>query len=54
MGTLNFLASGGDLFTEFTNGTNLLGSEEDVTNLVEYLRAHDPVSPPATDRVTGL
>ncbi len=54
VGTLNFLAAGGDLFTEFTNGTNLLGAEEDVTNLVEYLGANDPVSPPATDRVNGL
>lgn len=54
VGTLNFLAAGGDLFTEFTNGTNLLGAEEDVTNLVEYLGANNPVSPPATDRVNGL
>lgn len=54
VGTLNFLAAGGDLFTEFTNGTNLLGAEEDVTNLVEYLGANSPVSPPATDRVNGL
>ena len=54
VGTLNFLASGGDLFTEFTNGTNLLGGDEDLANLVNFLGENSPVSPPATDRVTGL
>ena len=54
VGTLNFLASGGDLFTEFTNGTNLLGGDEDLANLVSFLGENSPVSPPATDRVTGL
>jgi 5'-nucleotidase len=54
VGTLNFLAGGGDLFTEFTNGTNRLGGDEDLLNLVNFLEANSPVSPPATDRVNGL
>ena len=54
VGTLNFLAGGGDLFTEFRNGTNRLGGDEDLQNLVNFLEATSPVSPPATDRVNGL
>ena len=51
--TLNFLAAGGDAFTVFTEGTNLLGGSEDIANLVAYLQAHPGVTPPA-DRVSGL
>ena len=51
--TLNFLAEGGDGFTAFGNATATVGGPEDLANLVNYLRAHSPVSPPA-DRVTGL
>ena len=53
VGTLNFLANGGDAFTAFTGGTNLLGGKEDLANLVDYLGAHPGITPPA-DRVTGL
>lgn len=53
VGTLNFLANGGDLFTEFTNGTNLLGGKEDLANLVDYLGTHPGLTPPP-DRVAGL
>ncbi|MEO5609366.1 MAG: bifunctional metallophosphatase/5'-nucleotidase [Ornithinibacter sp.] len=51
--TLNFLANGGDSFTAFSAGTNLLGGAEDLANLVAYLEANPGLSAPA-DRVTGL
>ena len=53
VGTINFLANGGDSFTGFTAGTNLLGGKEDLENLVDFLGAHPGVTPPA-DRVSGL
>ncbi len=51
--TLNFLASGGDLFTGFTEGTNVLGGAEDLANLVDYFEAHPGLTAPE-DRVSGL
>jgi 5'-nucleotidase len=53
VGTINFLASGGDLFTAFTQGTNLLGGPEDLANLVNFFGANPGLTPPP-DRVTGL
>lgn len=53
VGTLNFLANGGDAFGAFTSGTNLLGGKEDLQNLVDYLGAHPNLTAPA-DRVSGL
>jgi 5'-nucleotidase len=51
--TLNFLAEGGDQFTAFTAGTNLLGGPDDLANLVAYLRANPDLTAPE-DRVNGL
>ena len=51
--TLNFLANGGDLFTGFTAGTNLLGGAEDLANLVSYLENTPHLKAPA-DRVAGI
>ena len=51
--TLNFLAEGGDAFTAFTGGTNLVGGPEDLANFVAYLDAHRGITAPE-DRVTGL
>ena len=51
--TLNFLANGGDLFTGFTAGTNVLGGAEDLANLVDYFEAHPGLTAPE-DRVSGL
>ncbi|GAB2683855.1 bifunctional metallophosphatase/5'-nucleotidase [Thalassiella azotivora] len=51
--TLNFLASGGDQFTAFTQGTNILGGAEDLANLVAYLEAHPDLTAPG-DRVDGI
>ena len=53
VGTLNFLADGGDSFTGFTSATNRLGGKEDLANLVDFLGAHLGLTPPA-DRVNGL
>ncbi len=53
VGTLNFLADGGDSFTAFGAGTNLLGGAEDLANLVDYLGAHPGLTAPP-DRVSGL
>lgn len=51
--TLNFLADGGDSFTAFTQGTNVVGGPEDLANLVAYLEAHPGLTAPE-DRVEGL
>ncbi|WP_194398148.1 cell wall-binding repeat-containing protein [Microbacterium atlanticum] len=52
--TLNFLAEGGDQFTAFTQGENLVGGPEDLANLVAFLEANPGLSAPATDRVTEV
>ncbi|WES64435.1 bifunctional metallophosphatase/5'-nucleotidase [Microbacter sp. GSS18] len=49
----NFLAGGGDSFTAFTNGTNLLGGPEDLANFVAFLEANPGLTAPG-DRVAGL
>jgi len=54
VGTLNFLAEGGDQFTVFLEGQNLVGGPEDLANLVAYLEANPGLTPPATDRVTEV
>lgn len=51
--TLNFLAEGGDSFTAFGQGSNVLGGAEDLANLVSFLKAHPGLTPPE-DRVGGL
>ncbi len=51
--TLNFPSEGGDSFTAFTNGTNLLGGPGDFQNLVDFMDANSPLMAPA-DRVDGL
>jgi 5'-nucleotidase len=53
VGTINFLSNGGDSFSAFTAGTNLLGGNEDLANLVAYFESHPGLTSPA-DRVTGL
>ena len=51
--TLNFLANGGDAFTGFLAGTNILGGSEDLANLVAYFEANPGLTAPE-DRVSGL
>lgn len=53
VGTLNFLQEGGDLFTAFSEGTDLVGGPEDLSGLVDYLREHPGLTAPAS-RVAGL
>ncbi len=53
VGTLNFLQEGGDLFTAFGEGTNLVGGPEDLSGLVDYLRDNPDLAAPAS-RVAGL
>ncbi|GHF11679.1 bifunctional metallophosphatase/5'-nucleotidase [Amycolatopsis deserti] len=48
----NFLAGGGDGFTEFTKGTDLAGGPVDLDALIAYFGAHSPIAPPAADRIT--
>lgn len=48
----NFLAAGGDGFTEFRKGTDLAGGPVDLDALIAYLGAHPGVAPPLADRIT--
>jgi 5'-nucleotidase len=50
----NFMASGGDGYTVLTQGKDFLTGALDVDALDAYLRANNPVSPPALGRVTQL
>jgi 5'-nucleotidase len=53
VGTLNFLADGGDLFTGFAAGTNRVGGSPDLEGLVAYFKAN-PGLTATGDRVAGL
>lgn len=48
----NFLATGGDGFTNFTAGTDLLTGDIDLTAFVAYITAHSPVAPGPQNRIT--
>ncbi|WP_424183782.1 bifunctional metallophosphatase/5'-nucleotidase [Actinokineospora sp. G85] len=50
----NFLAAGGDGFTELTKGTDLAGGPIDLDALTAYLTANPDLAPPALDRVTVI
>ena len=50
----NFIAAGGDGFTELLGGTNLLTGMIDLDAFVEYLTANSPVAPGPMDRITFL
>jgi 5'-nucleotidase len=53
--TMNsFLATGGDNFTVFNQGTDTLGGDQDVDALEAYIKANSPLSPPAANRITVL
>ncbi|WP_224249880.1 bifunctional metallophosphatase/5'-nucleotidase [Hyalangium gracile] len=47
----NFMASGGDSYTAFTKGTNVLTGPIDVDAVEAYLRANNPLTPPALGRI---
>ena len=48
-----FLQAGGDNFTVFTDGTNVLGGDIDLDAFVAYLGAHNPLSPPPRNRIAA-
>ncbi|HEX6247585.1 MAG TPA: bifunctional metallophosphatase/5'-nucleotidase [Nocardioidaceae bacterium] len=48
----NFLAGGGDGFSVLTGGTNAVTGPIDLDAFTAYLTANDPVSAPATDRIS--
>ncbi|MFF0149161.1 5'-nucleotidase [Amycolatopsis sulphurea] len=48
----NFLAAGGDGFTEFTKGTGLAGGPVDLDAFLTYMAAHPGIAPPLADRIT--
>jgi 5'-nucleotidase len=50
----NFLATGGDGFSVFTQCTNPLGGEIDLDVLVTYFEANSPVAPGPQNRITRL
>jgi 5'-nucleotidase len=51
----NFLASGGDGFAVFNEGTEALGGTQDIDAWVDYFGAHSPIPvPPPLNRITTL
>ena len=50
----NFLATGGDGFSVFTQCTNPLGGEIDLDVLVDYFEANSPVAPGPQNRITRI
>ncbi len=50
----NFLAGGGDGFTAFLAGTDLLTGMIDLDAFVEYLTANSPVAPGPQNRITKI
>jgi 5'-nucleotidase len=50
----NFLADGGDGFTELRNGTDRVGGLVDLDAFTDYLLGHPNTAPPATDRIMTL
>ena len=50
----NFLATGGDGFSVFTQCTNPLGGEIDLDVLVTYFEANSPVAPGPQNRITRI
>jgi len=47
----SFLAGGGDNFTVLAQGSDRVGGDLDIDALVAYLGAHQPLAPPAQDRI---
>ena len=48
-----FLADGGDGFSTFTESEDKLLGGQDIDALAAYLKAHDPYTPTATDRISS-
>jgi 5'-nucleotidase len=50
----NFLATGGDGFSVFNEGSDPLGGEIDIDALVNYFLTHSPVAPGPQNRITRV
>ena len=50
----DFLASAGDGFTVFREGTDQLGGDIDVDALVTYFKTHSPIGPGPQNRITRI
>jgi 5'-nucleotidase len=50
----SFLATGGDGFTVFNEGTDRLGGQQDIDALTDYFANSSPVSAPLPNRITAL
>ena len=50
----NFMAVGGDGYTVFVEGTNMLTGPIDLDAVDAYLRTHNPLPPPSTGRITRV
>jgi 5'-nucleotidase len=50
----NFLAGGGDGFTGFTAGTDMMTGMIDLDAFVEYITANSPVAPGPQNRITAI
>jgi 5'-nucleotidase len=50
----NFLATGGDGFSVFNEGTDQLGGEVDIDAARNYFMKHSPIAPGPRDRITRL
>ena len=50
----SFLASGGDNFTLFRGGRDMVGGPLDIDAIERYIAANSPLTPPAADRIRRL
>ena len=52
--TNDFMYTGGDGYTVFTQGTNVLQPGDDLLQVaIDYVTAHSPVGPVVEGRITG-
>lgn len=52
--TMNsFLATGGDNFTVFNEGTQTIGGDQDIDALEAYIKANRPLTPPTPTRIVN-
>ncbi len=49
--TNNYLAEGGDFFTAFKAGTDIVTGGADSAALEDWFKTHSPIGPPARDRI---
>jgi len=47
----DFIATGGDRFVVFKEGTEVMAGDVDIDATIAYFKARSPVAPPAVDRI---